>query len=116
MELHLDFKIIAGKNPAKELAELNKKFCYCCEIIEGNNGETLFDGFDIQPWAVEEFEAIARKYAEMKNPGFNDGISYIRKGESPEDPIVEYNNDKTEGHICVVLEPVDFELKQRINT
>ena len=44
MELHLDFKIIAGKNPAKELAELNKKFCYCCEIIEGNNGETLFDG------------------------------------------------------------------------
>lgn len=25
MELHLDFKIIAVKNPAKELIELNKK-------------------------------------------------------------------------------------------
>ncbi|MCQ2287235.1 MAG: hypothetical protein MJZ76_10265 [Bacteroidales bacterium] len=48
----------------------------------------------------------------MKNPHFNDGISYIRKGENPDAPIVEYNNDKTEGHICVVLEPVDFELKQ----
>ncbi len=46
MELHLDFKIIAAKNPAKELIELNKKFCNCCEITEGNNGETLFDGFD----------------------------------------------------------------------
>lgn len=48
MELHLDFKIIAAKNPAKELIELNKKFCNCCEITEGNNGETLFDGFDLQ--------------------------------------------------------------------
>ena len=112
MELHLDFKIIAAKNPAKELIELNKKFCNCCEITEGNNGETLFDGFDLQPWAVEKFEAIARKYAELKNPHFNDGISYIRKGENRDDPSVEYDSGKTEGHICVVLEPVDFELKQ----
>lgn len=111
MELHLDFKIIAAKNPAKELTELNKKLCNCCKITEGNNGETLFDGFDLQPCAVEEFEAIARKYTEMINPGFDDGISYIRKGEKPDDPIVEYNNDKTEGHICVVLEPVNFEIK-----
>lgn len=52
MEHHLDFKIIAAKKNAKELNELNKKICYCCEITEGNNGETLFDGFDLQPYAL----------------------------------------------------------------
>lgn len=111
MERHSDFKIIAAKNPAAELLALNKKFFNCCKVTEGKNGETLFDGFDIQHWAVKEFEAVARKYAEMDSPSEDDGISYMRKGEEPTDDIVEYSNGLTDAQINLVLEPTEFEPK-----
>lgn len=108
MGLHSDFKIIAAKNPAAELLELNKKFFNCCTVKYGADREMLFDGFDIQDYAVQEFEAVARKYAEMENPGEDDGISYMRKGEEPTDAIVEYSNGLTEAHICLTLSAVGF--------
>ena len=104
-----DFKIIAGKNPAKELEAINEELKGCCCVVHGKNGETLFDGFDVCGWAVERFEAIARKYAEMENPGEDDGISYIRKGVEPDDEIVEYTNRMTECNVCVVLDAPEFE-------
>ena len=104
-----DFKIIARKNPASELRELNNKFGGCCEVINGKNGETLFDGFDMQKWGVADFEAIVRKYAEMENPSPDDGISYIRKGEVPGEAIVEYTNGMTDANVCLALDAPEFE-------
>lgn len=104
-----DFKIIAGKNPAKELEALNEELKGCCCVVHGKNGETMFDAFDIFQWAAERFESIARKYAEMENPGEDDGISYIRKGVEPGDEIVEYTNRMTECNVCVVLDVPEFE-------
>lgn len=107
-----EFKIIAAKNPAQELLELHKSLDNCCEIItEGKNGETLFEGFDLTEWIVEKFEEIALKYASMANPGQDDGISYMRKGENPSDEVVEYNNGITSAYINLVLEPTYFEPK-----
>ena len=39
MELHLDFKIIAAKNPAKELIELNKKFLIAARLPRDITGK-----------------------------------------------------------------------------
>lgn len=106
-----DFKIVARKNPAAELSALNEQLNSCCSVKRGADGETLFDGFDLQHWAVDQFEAIARKYAEMDNPGEDDGISYIRKdfaADAPVGEIVEFNNGITEANVVVTLSVPGF--------
>ena len=106
-----DFKIIAAKNPAQELLELNKSLDNCCVVTEGKNGEILFDGFDMAEWAVEKFEAIAFKYATLANPGTDDGIYYMRKEDNPCGEIVDYNNGETGACINLVMEVDGFEKK-----
>jgi hypothetical protein len=106
-----DFKIVARKNPAAELGALNEQLNRCCSVTRGADGETLFDGFDLQHWAVDQFEAIARKYAEMENPGEDDGISYIRKDfaeHAPVGEIVEFSNGITEASVVVTLSAPGF--------
>ena len=104
---HVDFKIVAGANAAKELMELVSRYGFCLSVHVQKNGETWFDGFDIAYVAAQEVEAVARKYATMPNPGKDDGISYIRKGENPGDEIVEYTNQLTSKHVVVALDIVD---------
>lgn len=108
-----DFKIVARKNPAAELLALDEQLNRCCSVKRGADGETLFDGFDLQHWAVDQFEAIARKYAEMDNPGEDDGISYIRKDFAEHAPagvgqIVEFSNGITEASVVVTLSAPGF--------
>ena len=104
MSKHYDFKAIAGKNPARELRELSRKLGDCLTETPGANGETLFDGFDLADCGA--FEEVARRYA--GRTGKDDGIHYIRKGEEPEDGIVELTNGLTEAMLCVTIEPVCF--------
>jgi len=109
-KLHIDIKIVAGKNPAKELRGLNDKWHRCLTVVPGKNGETMFDGFDLSDErAIIEFEEVAKKYAGMENPGKDDGISYIRKGSEVLDPVMELTNGQTEGNVHLVLDAVGFE-------
>lgn len=108
----MDFKAVAGKNAAAEFRALSEKLEDCCEITEGESGETLFDGFDLREWAVGQFEEIARRYASMPDPGPDDGIFYVRKSMTRDfrvEEIVEYSNGRTSGHVNVVLLEDDFE-------
>lgn len=106
---HIDFMAVAGKNPAAELRKYSEEHDNFCCIVPGKSGETLFDAFDVQEWVAPEVEAIVRKYAEMENPGQDDGISYIRKGENPGDPVVEYSNGRTDANVCLSLSAPEFE-------
>ena len=106
---HIDFMAVAGKNPAAELRKYSEEHGNFCRIVPGKHGETLFDAFDVQDWVAPEVEAIVRKYAEMENPGQDDGISYIRKGENPGDPVVEYRNGMTDASVCISLSAPEFE-------
>ena len=106
---HIDFMAVAGKNPAAELRQYSEEHGNFCCIVTGKSGETLFDAFDVQDWVAPEVEAIVRKYAEMENPGHDDGISYIRKGENPGDPVVEYCNGRTDASVCISLSAPEFE-------
>lgn len=108
---HIDFKIIAARNPAEELKAINAKHGCFCEVTEGKNGETLFDAFDVASWIAPDIEAVARKYALMDCPKKEDGISYMRKGEDPEDPVVVWSNGLTAAHINLVLAESEFEKK-----
>ena len=106
---HIDFMAVAGKNPSAELRKYSEEHGNFCCIVTGKSGETLFDAFDVQDWVAPEVEAIVRKYAEMENPGKDDGISYIRKGENPGDPVVEYRNGMTDASVCISLSAPEFE-------
>lgn len=107
----VDFMIIAGKNPAAELRAINEKHGNFCEVTEGKNGDTLFEAFDVQEWILDEIEPVVCKYAAKSTPGRDDGISYVRKGEQIGHGIVEYGNNMTDGHVCLVLTAVEFAKK-----
>lgn len=86
-----DIKILAGKNPAKELHEINEKYQIFTET-PGKDGITLFvgewlkwyegeDGYE----EVDETMAVVDKYADTATGNAEDGIDYYRLGEDSED-------------------------------
>jgi len=86
-------KIIAGKNAAAELIEVNKKHEYFT-VTPGSNDETLFEA-DWLKWYEEdddiaEYAKVINKYLDMGSDDRANGIDFYRIGEDSED--VEHNS------------------------
>ena len=86
-----DIKILAGKNPAKELHEINEKYELFTET-PGKDGITLFVGESLKWYEGEDgFEdvdavmAVVDKYEDTLTGKAEDGIDYYRLGEDSED-------------------------------
>jgi hypothetical protein len=86
-----DIKILAGKNPAKELHEINVKHQIFTET-PGKGGVTLFVGEwlkwyeddDLFP-EVDAVMEVVDKYEDIQTGNREDGIDYYRLGEDSED-------------------------------
>ena len=95
-----DVKIVAGKNAAKELREVNKKYEYLTET-EGENGEWLFECDWIKWYDDEEdiaaYMDVVNKYMGME--GEDNGIDFMRLGEDSED-VEKYSNYSTVASLC----------------
>lgn len=81
-------KIIAGKNAAAELIEVNKKHEYFT-VTPGSHDETLFEA-DWIKWYDEdediaEYVAVIDKYLDLGSDDRADGIDFYRLGEDSED-------------------------------
>lgn len=86
MAYRSEVKIVAGKNAAKELRKVNKKYDYFTET-KGDNGEWLFECNWIKWYEDEEDVAaymdVVNKYMGME--GADNGINFMRIGEDSED-------------------------------
>ena len=81
-------KIIAGKNAAIELLEVNKKHEYFT-VTPGSNDETLFEA-DWIKWNededdIAEYVEVIDKYLDLGSDERADGIDFYRLGEDSED-------------------------------
>lgn len=81
-------KIIAGKNAAAELIEVNKKHDYFT-VTPGSNDETLFEA-DWIKWIededdIAEYVQVINKYLDLGSDERDDGIDFYRLGEDSED-------------------------------
>lgn len=86
-----DIKILAGKNPAKELHEINEKYELLTET-PGKDGITLFVGECLKWYEgeggyedVDAVMAVVEKYEDSRTGNSEDGIDYYRLGEDSED-------------------------------
>lgn len=107
-------KIIAGKNAAKELIEVNKKHEYFT-VTPGNRDETLFEA-DWIKWNededdIAEYVEVINKYLELGSNERADGIDFYRLGEDSED--VEHNSTySTYASLDMTITVTGFEPKQ----
>lgn len=111
-----DVKIIAGKNAAKELLEVNAKHSLMT-VTEGENDEWLFEA-EYLKWYdeykdVQAYMDVVHKYAELN--GKDDGICFLRQGEDDSD--TEYiSNGVCDGYVRTEIEANDFTPKSPKDT
>jgi hypothetical protein len=87
-----EVKILAGKNPAKELHEINEKYHIFDSETPGKGGITLFtcdwvkwyEDDDMFP-EVDAVMEVIDKYEDIHTGTREDGIDYYRIGEDSED-------------------------------
>lgn len=83
-----EVKIIAGKNAAAELLEVNKKHEYFT-VTPGERDETLFEADWIKWYEDEEdiaeYVAVIDKYLGMMSKDRENGIDFYRIGEDSSD-------------------------------
>ena len=103
-----DVKIIAGKNAAKELLEVNAKYSLMT-FTEGENDEWLFEA-DYLKWyddyeEVQAYMDVVNKYAALD--GKDDGICFLRQGEDDSD--AEYiSNGVCDGYVSTGIDVNGF--------
>lgn len=111
-----DVKIIAGKNAAKELLEVNAKHSLMT-VTEGEHDEWLFEA-EYLKWYdeyedVQAYMDVVHKYAELN--GKDDGICFLRQGEDDSD--TEYiSNGVCDGYVSTGIEANGFTPKSPKDT
>lgn len=111
-----DIKIIAGKNAAKELLEVNAKY-KLLTVTEGEHDEWLFEA-EYLKWYdnyedVQAYMNVVHKYVELN--GKDDGICFLRQGEDDSD--TEYiSNGICDGYVSTVIDVNDFTPKSPKDT